>query len=279
MKQRIISALIGLTILAVVILCFNTMVLNFAVSAIIIIAIDELLSASDCKKNKAIYFTALSFGGAIPFLKIQMLANKLPCIMFLFTLILFCIMLKYHGELDFFRVGFSFCFTLAISLSATCLVFMRDLHGNAVGLFAIIVTLTGAWMSDTGAYFFGITMGKRKLAPLISPKKTVEGAIGGIVTALLAQLLFSYIYSLILSKFGISAEINYLALAICSPLISLVSIVGDLTASIIKRQCNIKDFGKIMPGHGGVLDRFDSVLMVIPFVYNLFLFFPLIKIL
>ncbi|MEG2144278.1 MAG: CDP-archaeol synthase, partial [Oscillospiraceae bacterium] len=183
-----------------------------------------------------------------------------------------------HGELDFFRVGFSFCFTLAIALSATCLVYMRDLYGNAVGLYAIIVTLTGAWMSDTGAYFFGITMGKRKLAPLISPKKTVEGALGGVVTALAAQLLFSYIYSLILLKLGIHCHINYVFLAICSPLISLVSMVGDLTASIIKRQCGIKDFGKIMPGHGGVLDRFDSVFMVIPFVYNLFLFFPLIQI-
>ncbi|MEG2144277.1 MAG: hypothetical protein RRY40_02990, partial [Oscillospiraceae bacterium] len=87
MKQRVISALIGLAILAIVILNFNTLVLNIAVALIIIIAIDELLSASDCKKNRALYFTALCFGGAIPFLKIQILADKLPCVMFLFTLI------------------------------------------------------------------------------------------------------------------------------------------------------------------------------------------------
>ena len=279
MKQRIISAMAGLVVLAIVILFFNTIVLNFAVSIIIVIAIDELMNAAKCKDNKLFYYTTNCFGAAMPFLKIQIFQDKLPLILFAFSLVVFCIMLKYHTELSIINVGFVFCFTLAISLSATCIVYMRDLYGNSVGLFAIVLSLAGAWMSDTGAYFFGVFFGKHKLAPKISPKKTIEGAIGGVIVAVVSLILFSYIYSLILSYLGISATINYLILIIISPLISLVSIVGDLTASIIKRQFNIKDFGNIMPGHGGVLDRFDSVLMVIPLVYNLFLFCPPINIL
>ena len=198
--------------------------------------------------------------------------------MFFFAFAIFVIMLRYHSTLNIMTVGFAIAFTIAVSLSATCVVYMRDLYGNTVGLYAIIVSLTGAWMSDTGAFFAGVFFGKHKMAPSISPKKTIEGAVGGVLVSTLSQLLFAWLYTLLVSNLGINVSVNYLALAILSPFISLVSIVGDLTASIIKRQCNIKDFGNIMPGHGGMLDRFDSVFMVLPFVYNIFIAYPLIRI-
>ena len=279
MKTRIISALVGLVVLFVVIMHFDTIFLNFAVAAVIVIAIDELLGASKLKDNRPICIVAYLFGAVLPFLKINMFEDKIPLIIFAFVFVIMLIMLKYHTSLSIVTVGFAIAAAIAVSLSGTCLIYMRDLYGKSVGLYAVVVILTGAWMSDTGAYFSGVFFGKHKMAPLISPKKTIEGAVGGLIICTISEVLFSYLYVLLLAHFGINAEINYLSLALLSPFISLVSIVGDLSASIIKRQSGIKDFGKIMPGHGGVLDRFDSVLMVIPVVYIIFDIHPLITIL
>lgn len=279
MKTRIISALIGLVVLFVVIMNFDSVFLNFAVSVVIIIAIDELLGASKLKGNKPICIVTYLFGAVLPFLKVSLFEDKIPLIIFAFVFLIMLIMLKYHTELSIVTVGFTIAFTIAISLSGTCLVYMRDLYGKNIGLYAVVVILTGAWMSDTGAYFTGVFFGKHKMAPLISPKKTVEGAVGGVVVCIISEVLFSFLYVLILEKFGVRLSVDYIALTLLSPFISLVSIVGDLSASIIKRQSGIKDFGKIMPGHGGILDRFDSVLMVIPVVYIIFSIHPLITIL
>ena len=153
---------------------------------------------------------------------------------------------------------------------------MRDIFGVVIGFYGMLVSLGGAWLSDTGAYFFGIAFGRHKLAPEISPKKTVEGVFGGIVVALISQIIISFAYAQVCRYYGTPVEIHYLRLILVSPLISLISVIGDLSASVMKRQFGIKDFGNIMPGHGGVLDRFDSVLLVVPFVYNLFLYAPLI---
>lgn len=114
-----------------------------------------------------------------------------------------------------------------------------------------------SWGADTGAYFAGVTLGKNKLMPTVSGKKTIEGAVGGVLSAILLSIVFTYfndksfiIYSIFIGLFG-----------------SIISIIGDLVASRIKREMGVKDFGNIMPGHGGVLDRFDSLLLVTPFVY------------
>ncbi len=117
-----------------------------------------------------------------------------------------------------------------------------------------------AWGSDTCAYFIGRRFGKHKLAPKISPKKTIEGSIGGIVGATIASIAFYYYFNLTLMT-DIFTYIIFIIAAI------ILSQLGDLVASSIKRTFKIKDFGKIMPGHGGLLDRFDSVLIIIPLFY------------
>lgn len=114
-----------------------------------------------------------------------------------------------------------------------------------------------SWGADTGAYFAGSFLGKRKLFPSISPKKTVEGAIGGVISAII-----------LCGSLALYFEREFVAYAMVIGVVgSLISIVGDLIASKIKREMGIKDFGKIMPGHGGVLDRFDSLLIVTPFIF------------
>ncbi len=103
--------------------------------------------------------------------------------------------------------------------------------------------------------------------------------IGGIFFALIGQVIVALVYTYYCFAIGYTVSVNYAALLLLSPFITFVGVIGDLIASLIKRQFNIKDFGTIMPGHGGALDRFDSLLMVLPLVYNIFLYYPLITVL
>ena len=126
---------------------------------------------------------------------------------------------------------------------------------NGVYLFGMV--FIGAWVSDSMAYFTGRLIGKHKLAPTLSPKKTIEGSIGGIVFTVAAFVLYGLIIE------GVSdLSANYLLLAIMGGVLSAVSQIGDLWASLIKREYGIKDYSKMLPGHGGVMDRFDSVLSI-----------------
>ena len=132
-----------------------------------------------------------------------------------------------------------------------------------------------AWLTDTGAYLFGITMGKHKLAPKISPKKTVEGAVGGVVFCVATVLLLSLVYQWICSSvWGVSLSVDYWRLLLLVPVGALISMLGDLSASLIKRQCGVKDYGSLMPGHGGIMDRFDSVFFVLPCLVLFIRLFP-----
>lgn len=275
MKQRIISSAAGLVILAVVFALFDTIVLNIAVAIVIVMALYELTEAAG-QKGRPVSLLALALGITVPFFSTRLLNNILALVCFLFSLVLFCMLIKNHNTVRVEQLGFLFFFTLLIAFATTSFVYMRDVFGSTIGFYGMLVTLCGAWLSDTGAYFFGIALGRHKLAPDISPKKTVEGLIGGVVVALVSQLVISFVFAQICRYYGVLVEISYLRLALVSPLISLISVVGDLSASVMKRQFGIKDFGNIMPGHGGVLDRFDSVLLVAPFVYNLFIYIPLI---
>ena len=112
-------------------------------------------------------------------------------------------------------------------------------------------------MTDIFAYFTGMLIGKHKLIPEVSPKKTVEGSIGGIAFCTLAFIAYAYIV-----KIFFNTELNVLFLAISAIIVSVISQMGDLIMSLIKREYGIKDYGKLFPGHGGVLDRFDSILAV-----------------
>lgn len=115
-----------------------------------------------------------------------------------------------------------------------------------------------AFATDTCAYFAGYAFGKHKLIPKVSPKKTIEGSIGGILGSTLICLAFGYYFN-----------IDLKVIVILGFLGSIVAQVGDLFASSIKRYVGIKDYGKLIPGHGGILDRFDSVILVAPFVYSI----------
>lgn len=129
----------------------------------------------------------------------------------------------------------------------------------------VLIPFISAWCADAGAYFIGSKFGKHKLAPSISPKKSVEGAFGGVAGGILGMI----IYGIILHFCKI--DVPWIAFIVIGFLGSFFGLLGDLFLSYIKRDCKIKDFGNFLPGHGGVLDRFDSVLFVVPVCYYLFL--------
>lgn len=145
------------------------------------------------------------------------------------------------------------------------------IHGNEQGRFLILIPFVLAFLSDTGAYFAGCLFGKHKLAPVISPKKTIEGVIGGVFGAIAGMLIFSFVLD---RYFGFAA--NYLYAVIYGVLGSVAAVVGDLSFSVIKRQVGIKDYGNLIPGHGGILDRFDSMTLVAPLVEALLILIPVV---
>ena len=139
------------------------------------------------------------------------------------------------------------------------------------GRIFIWLVFIGAFVTDTCAYFVGKSVGRHKLCPNISPKKTVEGAIGGVLGAGVAFVLFGLIVNLVFGKYLGGGHLSLWLLFVLGIIAAVVSEIGDLTASAIKRQFNIKDFGTILPGHGGILDRCDSIILVAPTVF-LFLY-------
>lgn len=140
--------------------------------------------------------------------------------------------------------------------------FLKLILGMEYGRFYILYVLCGAFVSDTFAFLVGSKFGKTKLAPDISPNKTVEGSLGGIL-----GVIISFVLLTLLGKFKLGINLNIIYWVIVGIAASVAGQFGDLTASAIKRYCKIKDFGNIMPGHGGILDRFDSLMFVAPIVY------------
>jgi len=271
MRVRVVSALAGLGILAVVFVFLDTLLLNTMVGLVSALAVLELLKAAGLARYLAL--TALSMAGAmlLPFVRQLMRADYA----IYFALLVFClfiivyslILFKNRKTMDMGRMVIAFLCVLSVPVFFSCAVFIRDGYHLAQSTFYLLVALGAAWLSDSGAYFVGVFFGKHKLAPKISPKKTVEGFIGGVVTCTLCLLLISFVYTKLLAAYGAFVRPDYLLLACLAPVFSVVGMLGDLLASAFKRKFGIKDFGNIMPGHGGILDRFDSVLLTVPAVY------------
>jgi phosphatidate cytidylyltransferase len=187
-------------------------------------------------------------------------------VFFVLTFYLLAAGVFYRGKVSIASIGALAAMELYVVFAVSSIVLLRDLpHGAYVYLLVFI----SAWVTDTGAYFSGKTMGKHKLIPEVSPKKTVEGAIGGWILGVVGLVVYGAIIGA-----TTKAEPQYLYLAIAGGVMSLVSMLGDLIASLLKRHFGIKDFGWLLPGHGGVLDRFDSVFATAPFLFFLYYFIP-----
>jgi phosphatidate cytidylyltransferase len=140
--------------------------------------------------------------------------------------------------------------------------FLVDIRFNWMGRYLLLVPIICAFVTDAGAYFSGYLFGKRKAFPRISPNKTVAGCVGGLITGALTLVLFGAIIN-----FATQYHADFFPLAVIGIVGAAFTQLGDLSFSLIKREYNVKDFGKLIPGHGGMLDRFDSLFFAAPAIY------------
>lgn len=269
--------------LAVVLVFFDTILVNVLAAGVCLLALYEIFKAAQLLRFRMLAAVCGVYCVLILFLNTDAISISFSYLSYLLVVMLFLMLLRDHRALRVEQVAYSFLMSILLAVSFYCLILLKEKVGPQQGVFYLLMIFGSAWWSDSGAYFTGTFFGKRKLCPLVSPKKTVEGLIGGVITAAVCNALVALLFQTFCNwvvPWGYirnAVTINIPAVLLATPVAALLGVLGDLSASIIKRQCGIKDFGKIMPGHGGAMDRFDSVLFISPFFYFIFNICPLIS--
>ena len=254
-KTRLISGIV-LVLIALLTICTGNIVLFMTLLAVSLIGTQELYKAMKVREE---HFTLLEIAGYIgiigyylclllaPEYQLMELIGALVLLMFVYVFTF----PKYHAE----QIMAAMFGIIYVGVMLSFIYQTRCLDGGAYHVWLIFIS---SWGCDTCAYWVGIMMGKHKMTPELSPKKTKEGAVGGILGAALLGAIYGavtggtvWVYALICAVGG------------------MISIIGDLSASAIKRNQGIKDYGDLIPGHGGILDRFDSVIFTAPNIYFL----------
>lgn len=276
MKTRIITGAISGALMLLVLFLPWTIVLTIATSAIASVAVYELFSVMGMLKHRGLETVAMAFAVIAPFFaRLSTAAVTITCGAYLLIVVL--LVFLYSKEVEPARAGLAFGLAAFVTLALSCMSYLRTVSDvrESDGLFYVLLAMMMSWISDIGAYFVGTFLGKHKLCPNLSPKKTVEGLVGGVASALILSTLTALCYDGLVLK-G-TASISYGGLLLLALVGSLLSVAGDLSASFIKRCCKVKDYGNIFPGHGGVMDRFDSLLFVFPMMYFVASVMPLVK--
>lgn len=289
MKQRVFTSIFICAGMIVVLFLSWTPVFPLIMSIFAVVAAYEVLKVFGLEKRLFIavpsYIIAVSmpclayvldvleasfFGIPHSAVFLLILAATIYAFMFYTFIVLIC----ERGRMKFGDVAGAVVAVSYIVASFSAITLMRFI--DDVGLYTLGLILISSWITDCGAYLTGYFFGKNKLIPEVSPKKTVEGAIGGIISSVIGMMLYGLILNLITANLdGVTTAVpNYLVLALSGALLSVVSQTGDLIASVIKREHGVKDYGSIFPGHGGVMDRFDSVIAVSMFTLIICLLFP-----
>lgn len=262
MKTRIITAIVALAIFVPVLIFSDTIVFALAMTLCAVVGGFEMLRCVGAHRNFAVSVPIIALCGFLCAYvwfagDLQSYLSVVFPVILVFFFYTFSVMVFSRGKVTLSDVTTAVFPCLYLGLGFTCLLFLR--YYDPMGQYTYLLVFVGAWITDTFAYFTGRILGKHKLIPDVSPKKTVEGSIGGIVFCVGSFLMFG----LILDKWvGVSVPIRYGLLAVYGLVCSVISQIGDLLMSAIKRNYDIKDYGKLFPGHGGVLDRFDSILAV-----------------
>ena len=267
MLGRIMVALVGIPLLIVILFFSPVIVLTVAFSALCAIAAYELLGATQAVHNRRLVLYAAIFAALVPLwyyfgCRIVGAAGGV----FVLMLLLFGEAIASRQTMQVEEMAMTVFAALVVPSMLSVFVLMADLEHARLYMFLPFVC---AFTSDAFALFAGMRFGKHKLAPHLSPKKTVEGSVGGFLGAALCCVL----YGLVIGKVLGHAPV-YWVLALYGLLGSLVSQMGDLSFSYIKRQYGIKDYGHLFREHGGVLDRFDSVTFCAPLTYLLLMIVP-----
>ena len=267
MLKRVIAGIIGACIIFPVLWFSDTWVFPVFFAIVTLVSMFEMLRCIGIHKKFYVSIPLMLFAAATPIVArlttvFRDIEGKdidvifiLLCGAVIAVLWFFAVSLFSNGDFHLGTASMTFMTSFYIVGGYTAIVMLRDL--SSTGKFVFWLVFIGAWSTDIFAYFFGRLLGRHKLMPEISPKKTIAGSLFGVLFCVISYV----VYGLILQYFA-GIKPHYIVLALVAMLISVVAQVGDLVMSHIKRKYGIKDFGKIMPGHGGLLDRFDSVLAV-----------------
>jgi phosphatidate cytidylyltransferase len=258
---RLITTAIGVVILISVLLFSHTAILDIGVMALIAIAMWEIFSTMGYWKNKALSIICFAFAIFMPLFS-YFPAYVRSGAVYVLIIFLFCLLLLHHESMSVEQIGIAFLFTYFLPLALTTIISIRRLPN---GEHLIYLAFMIPWLSDSSAYIFGRLFGKKKMCPAISPNKTIVGAVSGIIGGGIGSPL---IFMGVMMFFFDHRVINLIPLLLCCLLCAGIAEIGDLSASIIKRRYEVKDFGNLFPGHGGVMDRFDSVIFVMPLFYT-----------
>ncbi len=273
MAKRLLSALVGIIVGVSIIAIDNIWLYTAAVTFFSVVGVWELIRAVKCTEFKMLTAVSLVIAAAVPSILIFGLHWLILPVFAGFMLSLFALMLGKHKRIKIEHIAMCGGAATLIPAALASIILFRYTaapENTAMGVFLIVYLLFCAWLGDSGAFFVGTFLGKHKLCPEVSPKKTVEGFIGGIITVGIGVFLEALVFDLfIFTEF----QINYFVVIVIGMLASVFGVLGDLSASVVKREFGVKDFGNIMPGHGGVLDRFDSVLFVAPFILIVYQYF------
>ena len=282
MKQRVITAVVLLALLAVVVWQINTPVLVLVIAFLAAVAANEIMRCAKVE-NTFIRVVATGYAACVPFFASAKaltpwvseavwgkVIGAVPGVVYLIALVLVLLlaMLKGYAYTTFEDVAVSVFAGALVPFGFSVFIRLRDMFQiEQFGIYLIFYGLICALATDSGAQLAGMAFGKHKMSPNISPKKTVEGAIGGLIFSLILNAVAMILYNR-LADFKMDEFAVTVLLAACLP-VSFLGLMGDLSASVLKRNFGVKDFGKIFPGHGGVMDRFDSSMFTLPVTYAL----------
>ena len=269
MKTRLVTAAVLVPLLILMVLVAPAWMAAVLFGVMMAIAAYELLYRTRLiRHGRLVIYSAVmafavvmwSYFGAV---QAYMLLGLL-----VFTALLFMEMMMDHVKVRIEMLGLCFLGGFLVPFLLSALIRILTMR---FGRYVIMIPFVVAFLNDSGAYFVGLKFGKHKLSPVVSPNKTIEGALGGIANGVLAMIL----YTLVLNLF-FKLDVSYGAAAVYGMLGCLVGELGDLCFSVIKRQTGIKDYGNLIPGPGGILDRFDSILTGAPLIEALLLLGPVI---
>ena len=261
MIKRVITGACLLAALIPLLVFSNTWAFPIALALISALCVFEMSRCVGYHKNIAITFPLYVFAIAFPLLQ-RFFANDIAFVakialiaVMLYLMYLFAFVIFSHGKI-LYTDAVTLCLSVFyILLGINMLVFIRDFPK---GEYIYLLVFIGAWITDTFAYFVGVLFGKHKLIEDVSPKKTIEGSIGGTIFCAIGFVSLG----LVVGAIDASVKPNIILLVISGLLVAVISQLGDLIMSVIKRHYGIKDYGRLLPGHGGALDRFDSILAV-----------------
>lgn len=239
----------------------------------------ELLKSVKCQ-NKVLYAVTMTFSVVEVFLLSYSVSIKWTVLLTAYILGMMILMVVMHEKTSYVDMICGVFGSVVYTYSLSCFILIRDFYNLPGGAnytkqdcyWLFMLTFGASWLTDTGAFLVGRKLGKHKLCPKISPKKSVEGAVGGIaVTMILGAVVYAAYDAVINAIFGFhtfgGGVRRYVVLSIITAVLAVLSMFGDLSASVHKRKCGIKDYSNLLPGHGGILDRFDSSIFVLPAMY------------